>query len=50
LKKGDFASVEIMCERPTAVELFKNYPLLGRIILREKEKTIASGIIKEILD
>lgn len=50
LKKGDFASVEILCERPTPMELFKNNALLGRIILREKERTIASGIIKEIID
>jgi len=50
LNKGDFASVEILCERPTPMELFKNYPLLGRVILREKERTIASGIIKEIIE
>jgi len=50
LTKGDVANVEILCERPTCMELFKNYPLFGRVILREKDRTIASGVIKEIIE
>jgi len=44
------ANVDIMCERGIVVELFKNYPHFGRIVIREKQSTIGSGIIIKIVD
>ncbi len=47
---GEIANVEVMAERGTCMELFKNYPSLGRVVLREKSTTIASGVIISILE
>jgi translation elongation factor EF-1alpha len=32
------------------MELFKNYPLLGRVILREKTSTIAAGVVISMIE
>jgi len=50
LTKGDLASVDITCEKSVCLELFQNAPLFGRVILREKDHTIAAGVIQHILD
>ena len=50
IKNGDYAAVEVLCERKFCMENFKNFPFYGRITLREKSNTIAAGIITEIIE
>lgn len=50
LKVGDSAIVKIRPVRPTCIEIFKDFPELGRFALRDMGATIAAGIVKEITD
>lgn len=46
---GQSAVVKIQISRPTVVELFDDFPSLGRIVLRNGGRTVAAGIVRSIL-
>jgi len=48
LKQGDAAVVLMRPLKPVVVEPFKTYPTLGRFALRDVQKTVAVGIVKEV--
>ncbi|XP_054618231.1 HBS1-like protein isoform X4 [Dunckerocampus dactyliophorus] len=48
LCKGMNAIVEIQTQRPIALELYKDYKELGRLMLRYVGSTIAAGVVTEI--
>ena len=49
LKTKDLAIVELAVEQTISVELFKNYPQLGRFTLRDEGKTIAIGKVMKLI-
>ena len=49
LKIGQFANVQIRLEEPLCLELFSNYRMLARVVLRRQHHTIAAGTIIEML-
>ena len=49
LRPGMFAIIKISLNERLCLELFKNYMVLGRVILRHENHTIAAGQITEIL-
>lgn len=42
--------IEVACERPICVELFRTSKALGRFALRSRGKTVAAGIITEVFE
>jgi elongation factor 1-alpha len=48
LKTGDSALVKLEPLRPIPVEVYKEFPELGRFAVRDMGTTIAAGVIKEI--
>ena len=36
-------------ERPICIEMFRTCQKLGRVILRQQGKTVAAGVVREIL-
>jgi elongation factor 1 alpha-like protein len=50
LIKNQNAIVLIMLEERALLELFSNYKTLGRITLRDGHKTLAAGIITELIN
>lgn len=50
LKSGDSAIVKIRPVRPLCIEIFKEYPELGRFALRDMGTTIAAGVVQEITE
>eukprot|EP00397_Hematodinium_sp_SG-2012_P025845 GEMP01027034.1.p1 GENE.GEMP01027034.1~~GEMP01027034.1.p1 ORF type:complete len:438 (+),score=87.41 GEMP01027034.1:197-1510(+) len=48
LKQGDAAQVVMRPLKPVVLEPFKTYPSLGRFALRDVQKTVAVGIVKEV--
>ena len=50
LLKGQTALIEVSCPRAMVLEAFSNFKALGRIALREGGKTIAVGIVTQILE
>jgi elongation factor 1-alpha len=47
--EGELIEVDIDINSPLVIEKFKNYPELGRVILRHSGQTIAVGIVKDLL-
>ena len=47
--KGELIEVELILDSTIVVEIFSDFPELGRIILRHSGQTIAVGIVHEIL-
>jgi len=50
LKSGDSAIVKIRPVRPLCIEIFKEFPELGRFALRDMGTTIAAGVVQEITE
>jgi elongation factor 1-alpha len=48
LKTGDAAIVRIKPTQPLCVEVFKDFPQLGRFAIRDMGKTVAAGVITAI--
>ena len=47
IKTGDAALVEMIPQKPMVVEVFSQYPPLGRFAVRDMRQTVAVGVIKE---
>ena len=48
IKSGDAAIVLLTPSKPMCVEVFKDYPPLGRFAVRDMRQTVAVGVIKAI--
>jgi elongation factor 1-alpha len=48
LRTGEAATVRFVPLMPTAMEVFKDYPQLGRFALRDMGTTIGAGVVLEI--
>ncbi|MFP3417265.1 MAG: translation elongation factor EF-1 subunit alpha [Nitrososphaeria archaeon] len=48
IKTGDAALVRLKPLQPICIEVYKDFPELGRFALRDSGRTIAAGIVKEI--
>jgi len=48
IKSGDSAMVELVPLKPLCVEKFSEYPPLGRFAIRDMQKTVAVGVVKEV--
>lgn len=47
ISSGDCAIVELKPLRPMVVEVFSQYPPLGRFAVRDMRSTVAVGVVKE---
>jgi elongation factor 1-alpha len=47
IKSGDAGMVELIPQKPMVVEVFSQYPPLGRFAVRDMRQTVAVGVIKE---
>jgi len=47
IKTGDAAMVELIPQKPLVVEVFSQYPPLGRFAVSDMRQTVAVGVIKE---
>merc|ERR1711957_101553 len=47
IKTGDAAMVELIPQKSLVVEVFSQYPPLGRFAVRDMRQTVAVGVIKE---
>jgi elongation factor 1-alpha len=48
IKTGDAAMVELLPQKSLVVEVFSQYPPLGRFAVRDMRQTVAVGVIKEV--
>lgn len=48
LKSGDAAIINLIPSKPMCVEVFTQYPPLGRFAVRDMKQTVAVGVIKEV--
>ncbi|KAF3456579.1 hypothetical protein FNV43_RR01233 [Rhamnella rubrinervis] len=48
LRSGDAAFVEMVPLKPMVVEAFSEYPPLGRIVVRERNRIVSVGVIKSV--
>jgi elongation factor 1-alpha len=48
LYKGNTAMVKLVPLRPIVVEVFKEYPRLGRIVLRDQKRIVAIGAVMTV--
>ena len=48
IKKGDAAMVLLEPQKPMCVEVFSQFPPLGRFACRDMRQTVAVGVIKEV--
>ena len=48
LKSGDSAMIKLVPLKPMAVEVFSEYPPLGRFAVRDMKQTVAVGVIKGV--
>jgi len=48
IKAGDAALVELAPTKPMCVEIFSEYPPLGRFAVRDMKQTVAVGVIKGV--
>jgi len=46
IKAGDASMIEIVPSKPMCVEVFAEYPPLGRFAVRDMKQTVAVGVIK----
>jgi elongation factor 1-alpha len=49
IKTGDAALVDLVPSKPLCVEAFSEYPPLGRFAVRDMRKTVAVGVIKQVM-
>lgn len=49
IKSNDCAEVEITTRDRVCIELFANFKVFGRVIVREKKDTICVGTVKKLL-
>ncbi len=47
VKSGQACMVRMIPTKPMCVEVFSDYPPLGRFAVRDMKKTVAVGVIKE---
>lgn len=48
VKSGDAAMVRLVPSKPMCVEVFNDYPPLGRFAVRDMRQTVAVGIVKAV--
>ncbi|KAK4537491.1 hypothetical protein CDCA_CDCA12G3516 [Cyanidium caldarium] len=48
VKSGDACMVRMVPSKPMCVEVFSEYPPLGRFAVRDMRQTVAVGVIKEV--
>lgn len=48
VKSGDSAIVKLVPQKPMCVEVFSDYPPLGRFAVRDMKQTVAVGVIKGV--
>jgi len=48
VKSGDAAMIKLIPTKPMVVEIFTEYPPLGRFAVRDMRQTVAVGVIKEV--
>jgi elongation factor 1-alpha len=48
VKNGEAAIVELIPNKPLAVETYKEFPPLGRFAVRDMKQTVAVGVIKKV--
>jgi elongation factor 1-alpha len=48
IKSGDAAMIELVPSKPLCVEVFSEYPPLGRFAVRDMKQTVAVGVIKAV--
>jgi len=48
IKAGDASMIEIVPSKPMCVEVFAEYPPLGRFAVRDMKQTVAVGVIKVV--
>jgi len=48
VKTGDAAMVVLTPTKPMCVEIFSEYPPLGRFAVRDMKQTVAVGVIKGV--
>jgi len=49
IKSGDAAMVKMVPQKPMCVEVFTEYPPLGRFAVRDMRQTVAVGVIKGVV-
>ena len=49
IKTGDSAMVKMVPSKPMCVEVFTEYPPLGRFAVRDMRQTVAVGVIKAVI-
>jgi elongation factor 1-alpha len=49
IKTGDSAMVKMLPSKPMCVEVFTEYPPLGRFAVRDMRQTVAVGVIKAVV-
>jgi elongation factor 1-alpha len=49
VKSGDCAMITLTPTKPMCVEVFSEYPPLGRFAVRDMKQTVAVGVIKSVL-
>ena len=49
VKSGDAAIVKMVPQKPMCVEVFTDYPPLGRFAVRDMRQTVAVGVIKGVV-
>jgi len=49
IKTGDSAMVKMIPSKPMCVEVFTEYPPLGRFAVRDMRQTVAVGVIKAVV-
>jgi len=48
MKNGDADMIKMIPTKPLVVEIFSEYPPLGRFAVRDMRHTIAVGVIKSV--
>ncbi len=48
VKSGDAALVKMLPQKPMCVEVFTEYPPLGRFAVRDMRQTVAVGVVKNV--
>jgi len=48
IKAGDAAMIDLIPTKPMCVEVFAEYPPLGRFAVRDMKQTVAVGVIKQV--
>lgn len=48
LKSGEAAMIKLVPSKPMCVEMFSQFPPLGRFAVRDMKQTVAVGVIKEV--